>query len=315
MLLSLVIPCYNEEGNVELFFSETNKAFKGKVDNYEFVFVDDGSKDSTLQKLKQIYGNHPDCNIQVLSFSRNFGKESAIYAGLSKAKGDLACIIDADLQQRPEVVLEMLEEMDKDDSVDCVTAFQETRRENRIVATLKTSFYKIINSISEVNFVNAASDFRLMKRNMVDALLSMTEYHRFSKGLFMWVGFNTRYIPYVAEERATGESKWNVIKLFKYAFEGIFAFSTAPLLLSAYAGIFSLIASVVYFIVALIRYFAYGASFSALNTAIILLLLIGGIQLFCLGILGEYLSKVYVQVKNRPIYILREHLYAEKDPK
>lgn len=313
MLLSLIVPCYNEEGNVELFFSETNKAFMGKVENYEFVFVDDGSKDSTFQKLKKLYNENPDYNIQVLSFSRNFGKESAIYAGLSKAKGDLACIIDADLQQRPEVVLQMLEEMKNDESIDCVTAFQETRHENKIVASLKSSFYKVINGIAEVDFVNGASDFRLMKRNMIDALLNMTEYHRFSKGLFNWVGFNTKYIPYNAEERASGESKWSIIKLFKYALEGIFAFSTAPLTVSAYTGIISVLASVIYIIAVLIRHFVSEVPLNTSNAIITLILLIGGIQLFCMGVLGEYLSKMYIQVKNRPIYILREHLYDKKD--
>ncbi len=308
MKLSLVVPCYNEEGNVEKFFSETNRVFKGKVDDYEFVFVNDGSRDKTYSKLKKLYDENKDYNIQVLSFSRNFGKESAIYAGLNNAKGDMVCLIDADLQQRPEVVLEMLDVMNSNEDLDCVTAYQDERKESKIMTSLKSAFYKIINKVTEVDFVNGASDFRLMKRNMVDAILQMTEYHRFSKGIFSWVGFNTEYIPYTVEERESGESKWGFRKLLKYAFEGIVSFTTFPLRLSAYVGISSAIISIIYLIVVVVQKLAYGISVPGYATIVVLLLLLGGIQLFCLGILGEYLSKIYVQVKNRPVYVLKEHL-------
>lgn len=308
MKLSLVVPCYNEEGNVEKFFSEVKRVFDGKVYDYEFVFVNDGSKDKTLVNLKKLYNEQKDSHIQVLSFSRNFGKESAIYAGLNHAKGDMVCLIDADLQQRPEVVLEMLDVMNSNEDLDCVTAYQDERKESKLMTSLKSMFYKIINGIAEVRFVNGASDFRLMKRAMVDAILEMTEYHRFSKGIFSWVGFNTEYIPYTVEERESGESKWGFRKLLKYAFEGIVSFTTFPLKLSAYVGFLSSIVSIIYLIVVVVQKLAFGIDVPGYATIVVLVLLLGGLQLFSLGILGEYLSKIYVQVKNRPVYILKEHL-------
>lgn len=313
MLLSLVIPCYNEEENVQRFFDEINNAFLGKIDNYELVFVDDGSKDATYKKLKGLYENNPNSNIQVLSFSRNFGKESAIYAGLSKAKGDLVCIIDADLQQRPEVVLKMLDEINCDDSLDCVAAYQENRQEGRLISASKSAFYRLINKVADVDFVNGASDFRLMRRNMVDALLQMTEYHRFSKGLFSWVGFNTKYIPYTAQLRENGESKWGFRKLIKYGLDGIFAFSVAPLKIATGIGILSAIASVIYLFVIIIQKIFFGIDVPGYATIVVLILFMGGMQLFGLGILGEYISKMYIQVKDRPIYILKANLCDEDE--
>ncbi len=244
MFLSLVVPCYNEEGNVEKFFSETNRVFDGKGFEYEFVFANDGSRDKTGVCLKKLYEENKENCIQVLSFSRNFGKEAAIYAGLQAANGDMVCIIDADLQQRPEVVLRMLDTINNNEELDCVAAYQEKRKESKLMISLKNAFYRIINKVTEVDFVSGASDFRLMKRNMVDAVLEMTEYHRFSKGILSWVGFNTEYIPYNAEERESGESKWSTRKLFKYAFEGIISFSTFPLKLAAYVGFISSVLSV-----------------------------------------------------------------------
>lgn len=308
-MLSLVIPCYNEEGNVENFYNETVRAFSGNIDEYEFVFVDDGSKDSTLSKLHYVFNNHNgDSNIQVLSFSRNFGKEAAIFAGLKAARGDYACIIDADLQQRPEVVVEMMNIIENEENVDCVTAYQEERKESKLMSALKSSFYKTINKISDVEFVNGASDFRLMNRKMVDAVLSLGEYHRFSKGIFSFVGFNNKYIPYEVQERQSGSSKWSFIKLLKYAIEGIVSFTTFPLKLASYVGIISSIVSIIYLIIVVIEKLFFGINVPGYATIVVLLLLIGGIQLFSLGILGEYLSKVYDQVKERPIYILKEHL-------
>lgn len=308
MKLSLVVPCYNEEANVKCFFDEVNKVFENKVEDFEFVFVNDGSKDGTYPELKKLYKEKHDSNIQVLTFSRNFGKEAAIYAGLSNAKGDKVCIIDADLQQRPEVVLEMLEEIEKDDSIDCVAAYQENRKESKTLTGLKSAFYKVINKITDVDFVNGASDFRLLKRTMVDAILEMTEYHRFSKGIFSWVGFNTKYIPYTVEERQFGETKWSYGKLFKYAFEGIISFSTFPLKLATGVGLVTAFASIIYLFVVVLQKLIFGIDVPGYATIVVLVLFLGGMQLFCLGILGEYLSKIYVQVKNRPIYILKEHL-------
>lgn len=315
MKLSLVIPCYNEEGNVEKFYSEVKRVFEGNVSDYEFVFVNDGSKDNTYKLLKKLYDEHKESNIQVLSFSRNFGKEAAIFAGLNAVRGDIVCLIDADLQQRPEVVLQMLDIMDNDPDIDCVTAYQEERKESKIMSGMKTAFYKIINKVAEVPFVNGASDFRLMKRQMVKAVLEMGEYHRFSKGLFSFVGFNTKYMPYTVCERESGESKWNFIKLLKYAIEGIVSFTTFPLKLSAYIGFISSVASIIYLIVVVIQKLAFGISVPGYATIVVLVLLLGGLQLFCLGILGEYISKIYVQVKNRPIYILKNHLGGEKESK
>ena len=308
MKLSLVVPCYNEEANVKRFFDEVNKVFENKVENFEFVFVNDGSKDGTYPELKKLYKENPTSNIQVLTFSRNFGKEAAIYAGLSNAKGDMVCIIDADLQQRPEVVLEMLGEIEKDDSLDCVAAYQENRKESKTLSGFKSAFYKVINKITDVDFVNGASDFRLLKRTMVDAILEMTEYHRFSKGIFSWVGFNTKYIPYTVEERQFGETKWSYGKLFKYAFDGIISFSTFPLKLATGVGLVTAFASIIYLFVVVFQKLIFGIDVPGYATIVVLVLFLGGMQLFCLGILGEYLSKIYVQVKNRPIYILKEHL-------
>ncbi len=314
MKLSLIVPCYNEEGNVEKFFGEVNRVFENKVEDYEFVFVNDGSSDNTYKRLKYIHNElNVKNNVQVLTFSRNFGKESAIYAGLSKAKGDLVCLIDADLQQRPEVVLEMLDVLNADEELDCVTAYQEKRKESSAVSFIKSSFYKFINKISDVDFVNGASDFRLMKRTMVEAILQMSEFHRFSKGIFSYVGFNTKYIPYTVAARESGESKWGMRKLFKYALEGIFAFSTMPLKISTFIGLLASFASIVYLGVVLVQKIFWGIDVPGYATIVTLLLLLGGLILFCLGIIGEYLSKMYVQVKNRPIYILKEHLDDKKD--
>lgn len=306
--LSLVVPCFNEEDNVFPFFNEFKDKFKGLSLSYEFIFIDDGSKDKTFLNLKKLFNDNPDSNIQVISFSRNFGKESAIYAGLSNAKGNNACIIDADLQQRPEVVLEMLDVMKNDETVDCVAAYQDDRKEGKSISGIKSFFYKTINKMSEIDFKNGASDFRLFNRNVIDAILQMPEYHRFSKGIFSWVGFNTVYIPYKAEKRANGETKWSLGKLLKYALEGIISFSTLPLKLSTFGGIISSIVSIIYLIVVVIQKLAFGINVPGYATIVVLLLLIGGIQLFCLGILGEYLSKIYIEVKNRPVYLIKTHM-------
>lgn len=313
MLLSLVVPAYNEEENVALFYSEVKRVFENQVENYEVVFIDDGSKDKTYAELTRLHEEND--NVHVISFSRNFGKESAIYAGLKAARGDLVCLIDADLQQRPEVVLEMLSEMDKDESIDCVTAYQKKRKENKLVSGLKSCFYKTITRISEVDFVNGASDFRLMKRNMVDAILNMTEHHRFSKGIFAYVGFNTKYIPYEVAKRERGTSKWSIFKLTKYAADGIISFSTAPLKLSTATGFLSSISAIIYLIVVIIQKLAFGISIPGYATLVVLILFIGGIQLFCLGIIGSYIAKMHIEVKNRPIYITRRELDVKKEHK
>ena len=306
MLLSLVVPCYNEEGNVTRFWNETSRVFDGKVSSYEIIFVDDGSRDGTLSEIEALHKSHSA--VRGISFSRNFGKEAAMLAGLKEARGDLVCLIDADLQQRPEIVLEMLNHLEEDPNLDCVAAYQEKRNEGKFISFLKSSFYKLINRISDVRFVNGASDFRLMRRQMVDAIISLTEYHRFTKGIFGYVGFKTKFIPFTHEKREIGTTKWGLVKLFKYAFHGILAFSTAPLKIPMVAGIISLLASA---IIAIIHLIGYGGfyNFGGMRALIwVVALLICGVQLVALGIVAEYLSKMYIQTKNRPIYFVRRRL-------
>ena len=313
MKLSLVIPCYNEEENVKEFYRCVKGCFDGKIDteDYEFVFVDDGSRDNTLSELRELSAAKAG-NIKVVSFSRNFGKESAIYAGMTRAAGDNVCIIDADLQQRPEVVLRMMEILESKPELDCVAAYQEKRKEGKGISLAKTLFYKLIDKMAEVEFVNGASDFRLMKRTMVNAVLNMTEYHRFSKGIFSWVGFNTEYIPYEVAEREHGESKWNTGKLIKYALDGIVAFTTAPLKVAIGIGFGFSFLSMLYLVVVVVQKLFFGIDVPGYATIIVLILLLGGLILFCLGIIGEYVAKIYVQVKNRPIFIEREY-FESKD--
>ncbi|MBO5420781.1 MAG: glycosyltransferase family 2 protein [Clostridia bacterium] len=310
MKLSLVVPCYNEEDVVYDFYKETNKVFADKVDSYEFVFVNDGSKDKTYEILKAIH--KVSDNVKVINFSRNFGKEAAMYAGLCNTTGDYTCVIDADLQQRPEVVLEMLHILENDSSVDCIAAYQESRKESKVVSLLKNGFYKLMNVISEVEFYPGASDFRLMRRKMVDEVVKLTEYHRFSKGLFSFVGFNTKYIPYEVQQRAAGESKWSVAKLFIYAVEGIVGYTTAPLKLATFAGIGFVAAAFIYLVIALIAGIISGSLSSAV-AIITLLLLIGGIQFIFTGVIGEYLARAYMQGKNRPVFIVKEMLTYEDE--
>ena len=312
MKLSLVVPCYNEQDNVFDFYDCVENCFSTKDFDYEIVFVNDGSRDDTFNKLKEIVKTKKG-NIQVVSFSRNFGKESAIYAGLTRSKGDRVCIIDADLQQRPEVVVQMMEILDEKPELDCVAAYQQKRKEGGLISAVKSCFYKVINKMSEVDFVNGASDFRLMSRQMVNAVLDMTEYHRFSKGILSWVGFNCEYIPYEVQIREHGESKWSTIKLLKYAVEGIIAFSTAPLKLATFVGFVSSILSILYLIFVVVQKLAFGIAIPGYATIIVLLLLIGGLILFCLGIIGEYIARMYVQVKNRPIYIEKYHLESNNE--
>ena len=313
MYLTLVVPSYNEEKNVTRFYEEVTRVFADKVSDYEFVFVDDGSRDGTYEELCRL--NEAHANVRVLSFSRNFGKEAAIYAGLEASRGELVCLIDADLQQRPEVVLQMLSEIEADGELDCVTAYQEKRREGRAVSALKSGFYKLISRISDVDFVNGASDFRLMRRTMVEALLQMTEYHRFSKGLFGYVGFHTKYIPYDVAKRERGKTKWSAPKLMRYAMDGIISFSTAPLKLSTFVGFFSAFSALIYLVVVIVQKLAFGIDVPGYATIVVLLLLIGGIQLFCMGILGSYIAKMHIETKKRPIYILRRTLESKKEKK
>ena len=309
--ISMVIPCYNEEGNVKLFYDAVKEVYKdSKKYSVELIFIDDGSKDNTLNELKELSKNK-DFSIKVLSFSRNFGKESVIYAGLEKATGDYTVIIDADMQQPPKLTLPMAEVLDKED-YDCVCYFQDKRIEGKLISFIKGVFYKTINKIADLHMKEGASDFRMFKTNVREAIVSLEEYGRFTKGIFSWVGFKTKYLPYKPEERATGESKWNPIKLFKYGMNGIISFSTAPLKISTWTGIIMSLVSIFYLLVVLIQKIFFGVNIPGYPTIVGLILLIGGIQLFCIGIIGEYLSKMYMEIKQRPIYIIKEEISNDK---
>lgn len=312
MKLSLVVPCYNEQDNVELFYEAAKNAFENKNFDYEIIFVNDGSQDDTMKRLKEIY-NRTD-NVKVVGFSRNFGKESAMYAGLKESRGDYVSIIDADLQQRPELVVDMLDILENNEDYDAVACYQEDRKESKVLAAFKNCFYALINKMSEIEFKSGASDFRLLRRTVVEAVLSMGEYKRFSKGIFSWVGFNTYYMPYTVEERANGTSKWNFWKLFKYAMEGIIAFTTLPLRMATVIGLVTSGLSILYMIVVIIQKLCFSIAVPGYATIVVLILLLGGLQLFCIGVLGEYLSKTYVESKHRPIYIARQILdYKDKE--
>ncbi len=309
MKLSLVVPCFNEEENVPLFYNRVKSDFKNAGFDYEIVFVNDGSSDGTLRELKKLLEG--DIPVKIVTFSRNFGKESAMYAGLENSEGDYVTIIDADLQQSPALALEMVRTLDSKPEYDCIAAYQESRDENKALIFFKDSFYKIINKFAETEFRQGASDFRTMRRPMVEAVLSMNEYFRFSKGLFSWVGFNTKFIPYKAAERAKGKSKWSFFKLFAYALEGIFGYTTAPLRIATFAGCASLLGFVIYLIFTIVRCVK-GAEYTPGNSAVMLILAIGGIHLLCLGLIGEYLARTYIQGKGRPIYIAKDIIKNDK---
>lgn len=311
MKLSLVIPCFNEEGNVRRFFEETEKAFAGETFEYEYVFVNDGSKDGTLAELRRLTQTE-NANFRIVSFSRNFGKESAIFAGLSQAKGEYTTVIDADLQQRPEVVLQMIRLLEQKPEIDCVAAFQAERKEGKVLSFCKGCFYKLINGLTDVPFVNGASDFRTFRKPVRQAILSLGEYHRFSKGIFAWVGFQTEFIPYEVRQRESGSSKWSFIKLFKYAVEGIIAFTVKPLLFPTVVGGVFTAGSLIYYIVALILRLC-GHPFSAFRLMIATIFFVGGTVLLSLGLIGEYLAKVYQQSKDRPTYLTKELITKDKE--
>ena len=308
MDLSLIIPCYNEEGNVNKFFEEAQKAFAASGISLEYVFINDGSTDKTGERLRELYKTEYSSNITVINFSRNFGKEAAIYAGLQNAGGKYMCIIDADLQQRPETALKMYELINNNPELDCICAYQKERRENKAMGAVKSVFYKLINKLSEIEFKDGASDFRLFNNKVREAVLSLGEYHRFSKGIFSWVGFNVHYMEYKAEERNSGETKWSLSKLIKYALTGIIAFSTAPLKLSIYIGSLATAFSVIYLIITIIRKLTSHINVDGFTQLVILISFFSGVLLFTVGIIGEYIAKIYQQVKNRPIYIAKEIL-------
>ena len=302
--LSLIVPCYNEEQNVEAFYARCQEVFP--TDQYEVVFVNDGSKDGTYKKLQKLHEEHD--NILVVNFSRNFGKESAIYAGLHYASGSYISIIDADLQQDPEIVRNMVNILEEKPDIDVVAAYQAQRHEGKLMSWCKDRFYKFINRLSEVDLRENASDFRTFRASVQKALLDMPEYFRFSKGLFSWVGFETEYIPYEAAERFAGTTKWSFTKLLKYAMEGIISFSTLPLQLATFFGAIVSAIAVIYGIVIIAQTLITGIDVPGYATTIVVVLFLGGVQLLVMGILGEYLAKTYIQGKHRPVYIAKNVL-------
>lgn len=314
MKLSLVVPCYNEEDNIKIFFKVADETFKKEGFDYEFIFINDGSKDQTFQCLKQLSADFPKANISVINFSRNFGKEAAMYAGLKEAIGQYTAIIDADLQQEPSYVLKMMSILEKDEEIDSVAAYQEKRKEGKMLRAFKSTFYRLINKISQVEFIDGASDFRLLSRPMVEAILSLPEANRFSKGIFSWIGFHTYYMPYTVAERVNGQSSWSFWKLLKYAIEGFVSFTTMPLRIATFFGIFFSILSFFYLFIVIIQKLFFDTEIKGYPTIICLILLIGGIVLFCLGIMGEYLARTYIETKRRPIYIQKQKIdYKNRD--
>lgn len=304
--LSLIVPCYNEEGNVENFLKETREAMKGYTDSYEIIFVNDGSKDSTPKRLRQLYSENKDVRIKVINFSRNFGKEAAMYAGFTEAVGEYITIIDADLQQDPKYAVEMAKILDNDPDCDMVAAYQAHRKEGKLLSKGKHAFYKTISKMSGIDFISDASDFRTLRKCVADTIVALPEYHRFSKGIFSWVGYNTVSIPYEVRERESGETKWNLKKLIAYALEGIMAYTNKPLKLPVYLGVILLIVSLVFGILGLL---------SPYYSIISAVLFVGSLVLICQGINGAYLGRVHTQVKDRPIFIAKEILTYELDQK
>lgn len=303
--ISIVVPCYYEEKSLPYFYKEINSVSqKMKEVEFEIIFVNDGSRDNTLNIIKE----YAECDerVKYISFSRNFGKEAALFAGLEEATGDYIAVMDADLQDPPELLIQMYEDI-INEHYDCVA----TRRIDRtgeppIRSFFAKCFYRLINKISNADIVDGARDFRLMKRKMVDAIIQMREYNRFSKGIFGWVGFNTKWIDYENVERVAGETKWSFWKLFKYSIEGIIAFSTVPLLISSLVGMVLCGISLIMICVIIWKTLMFGEPVTGWPSLICTICFVGGIQLFCTGILGQYMAKAYLETKNRPIYIVSE---------
>lgn len=310
-LLSIIVPCYNEEETVALFFRETEKVRQQLGIDFEYIFVNDGSKDGTLNQLRNLAKNHT--NVRYLSFSRNFGKEAALYAGLKAAKGDLITVMDADLQDPPELLPEMIQAIEVE-GYDCVGTRRTTRQgEPPIRSFFAKMFYRIVNRIGEVEMVDGARDYRLMTRQMVDAILELSEYNRFSKGLFSWVGFKTKYLSFENRERVAGETSWSFWKLFKYSIDGIINFSEAPLNIASFIGAFSCVAAGLAMIFIIIKTLIFKDPTSGWPSLVTIILFMGGLQLLCIGIIGKYIGKIFLETKKRPIYIVQETENTRRD--
>ena len=307
---------YNEVGNVEAIYEAIHRVFDPENIPIELVMVNDGSSDGTREALFDLYQKKAeDKGLVIVGFSRNFGKEAAILSGMKHATGDYVCFIDADLQQSPEVALSMYKKLEEDPDLDCVAAFQEARKESKILTFFKDTFYSLINYFSDTRFVKGASDFRMCRRNMVDAILSLPEYQRFSKGIFSWVGFRSEFIPYEVQERNSGTTKWSFMKLFKYAIDGIVSYSTTPLRIPFVCGVCATAISLIWLLVLLIRYLIPGIFVSGVQLILAFILLLGGIQMIFIGFLGEYLSRTYLQGKGRPVFIEKEIWERKEDGK
>ncbi len=309
-LLSAIVPCYNEEANIADFYQEFIKNelfFMEKEIEFELWYIDDGSKDGTVSEIKKLI--EKDGRVHLLSFSRNFGKEAAIYAGLEKAKGDYVVFLDADLQDPPSLLPEMLGFLEQ--GYDSVATRRVSRKgEPPVRSFFARMFYQLMKKISKTEIMDGARDYRLMKRQVVDAILSMQEYNRFSKGIFGWVGFETKWIEFENVERKKGETKWSFWKLFLYSIDGITAFSTAPLAFAAFMGVLFCLAAFVFIIFIIVRKMLFGDPTSGWPSLVCIISLISGVQLFCLGIVGQYLAKTYMEVKRRPIYLIKEEITA-----
>ncbi|MGT2778744.1 glycosyltransferase family 2 protein [Streptococcus intermedius] len=305
MTISIIIPCFNEEESLPLFYTEMEKIKQQIKEGFEYIFVNDGSKDRTLQVLRDL--NQTDRNVHYLSFSRNFGKEAALYAGLQYATGDYVTVMDADLQDPPALLIQMKNMLDENAELDCVGTRRTTREGEPLIRSFFAKmFYKLINKISQVEMVDGARDFRLMRRQMVDAVLEVSEYNRFSKGIFAWVGFKTEYLEYKNVERVAGQTSWNFWQLFNYSLEGIINFSDAPLTIAFVGGVVACLLAFFLIIIVIIRTLIFGDPTSGWPSMISIILFLGGFQLLTIGILGKYMGKIFMETKKRPVYIIKE---------
>lgn len=305
-LLSIIVPCYNEEPAIHLFYNVLQKEVKSLNCSIEYIFVNDGSKDKTLDELKRIKKNNHEYTIKIINFSRNFGKEAGIFAGLKESTGDYVVLMDADLQDPPYLLKSMLEEIEINEFDSVATYRVDRKGEPPIRSFFARQFYKLINRISDVDIVDGARDYRMMTRVMVDSIISLSEYHRFSKGIFAWVGFKTKFLEFENVERIAGETKWSFWKLVKYAIEGIIAFTTAPLRIAVYFGFIVSILAFFYMVFVIVKAILYGDPVAGYPSMLTIILFLGGIQLLGIGVLGEYLAKTYMEVKKRPNYIVKD---------
>lgn len=310
-MLSVIIPCKDEEKNILNIHKKLTETLKDI--KYELIFIDDGSTDGTISEIEKAYKIDSD-HVKAISFSRNFKKDAAIYAGLENCSGDFACIIDGDLQQNPSLLLKMLNFLENNPDYDEVAMVQKNRkRENILMRFFKGCFYFLIDKLSDVHFVSGASDFRMFRRSVINAIISMSERNRFTKGIFSWIGFKIKYLEYEAEERKYGKTKFNFKSSMALAMEGILAFSVKPLRIATYTGLLSALGSFIYFIIIILQKIIWGINVDGYASIMCVILLLGGIQLITVGILGEYLAKTYTEVKNRPIYVTKKKIGFEEN--